>query len=126
MAFRARETAVSLASVFQFLRKVGSQVDPRAMGGPISIAQMAYVYASDGIGSFLLFLTFISANLAVVNFLPIPVLDGGHMVFLAYEGIRGKPPSEKIHVGLMYAGLLFLVGLMVFVFGLDLHLIPRG
>jgi regulator of sigma E protease len=58
--------------------------------------------------------------------LPIPVLDGGHMVFLAYEGIRGKPPSEKIHVGLTYAGLLFLVGLMIFVFGLDLHLIPRG
>ena len=73
-----------------------------------------------------MFLTFISANLAVLNFLPIPVLDGGHMVFLAYEGIRGKPPSEKIQVGLTYAGLLFLVGLMIFVFGLDLHLIPRG
>jgi regulator of sigma E protease len=121
-----RETQESLTSVFQFLRKIGTQVPLTAMGGPISIAGMAYAYASRGIGAFLLFLTFISANLAVVNFLPIPVLDGGHMVFLAYEGIRGKPPSEKIQVGLTYAGLLFLVGLMIFVFGLDLHLIPRG
>ena len=125
MALGARETEVSLTSVVQFLRKIGRQVPVRAMGGPISIAEMAYAYASRGIGTFLLFLTLISANLAVVNFLPIPVLDGGHMVFLAYEGVRGKPPSEKIHVGLTYAGLLFLVGLMIFVFGLDLHLIPR-
>ena len=122
----ARETKVSLTSVFQFLRKVGRQVPWRAIAGPISIAGMSYEYASRGMGRFLLFLTLISANLAVVNFLPIPVLDGGHMVFLAYEGIRGKPPSEKIQVGLTYAGLLFLVGLMIFVFGLDLHLIPRG
>jgi regulator of sigma E protease len=121
-----RETEDSLTSVFQFLRKIGTQVSPRAISGPISIAEMAYGYASRGIGTFLLFLTLISANLAVVNFLPIPVLDGGHMVFLAYEGIRGKPPSEKIQVGLTYAGLLFLVGLMIFVFGLDLGLIPRG
>jgi regulator of sigma E protease len=126
LALGARQTEVDLTSVFQFLRKVGRQVDPRAMGGPIEIARSAYDYASDGIGGFLLFLSFISANLAVVNFLPIPVLDGGHMMFLIYEGIRGKPPSEKVHVGLMYAGLLFLLGLMVFVFGLDLHLIPRG
>ncbi len=121
-----RETEDSLTSVFQFLRKIGTQVDPRAISGPIVIAEMAYGYASRGIGTFLLFLAFISANLAIVNFLPIPVLDGGHMVFLAYEGIRGKPPSEKFHVGLTYAGLLFLVGLMIFVFGLDLGLIPRG
>ena len=121
-----RETEVSLTSVFQFLRKLGTQVPIGAIGGPISIAEMAYEYASRGISTFLLFLTLISANLAVVNFLPIPVLDGGHMIFLAYEGIRGKPPSEKVQVGLTYAGLLFLVCLMIYVFGLDLHLIPRG
>ena len=121
-----RETEVSLTSVFQFLRKIGRQIPASAMGGPIAIAQGAYTYASEGIGTFLLFLTLISANLAVINFLPIPVLDGGHMVFLAYEGVRGKPPSERIQVGLTYAGLLFLVCLMIYVFGLDLHLIPRG
>ena len=46
----------------------------------------------------LLFLTFLSANLAVINFLPIPVLDGGHFVFLLYEGIRGKPADERVQV----------------------------
>jgi len=122
----ARETKVSLTSVFQFLRKVGRQVPWRAIAGPISIAGMSYEYASRGMGRFLLFLTLISANLAVVNFLPIPVLDGGHMVFLAYEGIRGKPPSEKIQVGLTYAGLLFLVGLMIFVFSSDIQRILWG
>jgi regulator of sigma E protease len=56
----------------------------------------------------------------VINFLPIPVLDGGHMVFLAYEGITGKPPSEKVHVALTYLGLLFILGLMLWVLGLDM------
>jgi regulator of sigma E protease len=125
LALGTRETGDSLTSVFRFLKKIGRQVDPRATSGPIEIARAAYRYASRGLGTFLVFLAFISANLAVVNFLPIPVLDGGHMVFLAYEGIRGKPPSEKIQVGLTYAGLLFLVGLMIFVFGLDLSLISR-
>ena len=72
-----------------------------------------------------MFLCLISANLAVVNMLPIPVLDGGHMIFLAYEGIRGKPPSEKVHVGLSYIGLILLLTLMVWVLGLDFGLIPR-
>jgi regulator of sigma E protease len=67
----------------------------------------------------LLFLTMLSANLAIVNFLPIPVLDGGHMVFLAYEGIFRRPVTEKVQVALTYAGLLFILGLMAFVIFLD-------
>jgi regulator of sigma E protease len=67
----------------------------------------------------------LSANLAVVNFLPIPVLDGGHMVFLVYELLRGKPPSEGVVAVLSYIGLALLLTLMMFVFGLDLGLIPR-
>jgi regulator of sigma E protease len=66
------------------------------------------------------FLTIIGANLAVVNFLPIPVLDGGHMMFLLYEGITGKPPGEKIHVALTYLGLFLILALMIWVFGLDI------
>lgn len=122
----SEEATTALTMVFQFLRKIGRQVSVRAMAGPVSIARFAYDNATRGPGEFLLFLTLISANLAVINFLPIPVLDGGHMVFLIYEGVRGKPPSEKIHVGLSYLGLLFLVCLMLYVFGLDLKLIPRG
>ena len=51
----------------------------------------------------------------------IPVLDGGHFVFLSYEGLRGKPPNERVQLTLTYAGLAFLLLLMVFVFSLDIH-----
>jgi regulator of sigma E protease len=67
----------------------------------------------------LLFLTFLSANLAIVNFLPIPILDGGHMLFLAYEGIFRRPVSENVQVILTYAGLMMILGLMLFVMFLD-------
>jgi regulator of sigma E protease len=73
----------------------------------------------------LLFLTLLSANLAVINFLPIPVLDGGHFVFLAYEGIRGKPADERVQMVLSYIGLIFIVALMAWAFGLDFHWISR-
>jgi regulator of sigma E protease len=119
------KTADSLMMVFRFLGKIGSQVSAKAMGGPVTIVEMAYSAASSGMSELLMFLCIISANLAVINILPIPVLDGGHMVFLAYEGIRGKPPSERIHVGLSYLGLFFILGLMVWVLGLDFGLIPR-
>ena len=81
--------------------------------------------AKEGIGNLLVFLTLISANLAVINFLPIPMFDGGHMVFLAWEGIRGKPPDERVQLALTYCGLLLILALMVWVLGLDLHLISR-
>ena len=71
-------------------RLLDNQVSPKALSGPVGIAQMAYYSAAHGIGDLLLFLTLLSANLAVLNFLPIPVLDGGHMVFLAYEGITAN------------------------------------
>ena len=65
-------------------------------------------------------MSFISVNLAVVNFLPIPLLDGGHMVFLIWEAIRGKPASEQVRAIAMYAGLIFLACLMLGVVYLDL------
>ena len=120
------KTGEDLSVVYRFLQKVTSnQISPRLLGGPIEIAKQAGKSAEEGLGRLLLFLTMLSANLAVINFLPIPVLDGGHMVFLLYELVRGKPPSEKVVEGLSYIGLLLLLSLMLFVFGLDLGLIPR-
>ena len=52
---------------------------------------------------------------------PIPVLDGGHMMFLAYEGIVGKPVNERVQMGLTLIGFTLLMGLMFFVFGLDIN-----
>jgi regulator of sigma E protease len=115
-----------LSLVYKFLHKLTSnQISPRLLGGPIEIAKQAGKSAEEGFSRFLLFLTMLSANLAVVNFLPIPVLDGGHMVFLLYEWLRGKPPSEGVVAALSYLGLALILTLMMFVFGLDLGLIPR-
>ena len=115
-----------LSLVYKFLHKLTSnQISPRLLGGPIEIAKQAGKSAEEGFSRFLLFLTMLSANLAVVNFLPIPVLDGGHMVFLAYEWLRGKPPSEGVVAALSYLGLALILTLMMFVFGLDLGLIPQ-
>lgn len=120
------KTGEDLSVVYRFLQKITSnQISPRLLGGPIEIAKQAGKSAEEGLGRLLLFLTMLSANLAVINFMPIPVLDGGHMVFLIYELVRGKPPSEHVVGILSYLGLLLLLSLMLFVFGLDLGLIPR-
>jgi len=121
-----RKAGEDLSLVYSFLGKLWSNtISPRLLGGPIEIAKQASKSAEEGFGRLLLFLTMLSANLAVVNFLPIPVLDGGHMVFLLYELIRGKPPSETVVGVLSYLGLALILTLMMFVFGLDLGLIPR-
>jgi len=126
LARGGRRTLQDLSLVWGFLGKLtSSQISPRLLGGPIEIAKQAGRSAEEGFSRLLLFLTMLSANLAVVNFLPIPVLDGGHMVFLLYEWIRGKPPSEGVVVVLSYLGLALILSLMMFVFGLDLGLIPR-
>ena len=120
-----QETRRALTQVYSFLRRLGTRISPYALGGPLTIFSAAADAADEGFSKLLLFLTMLSANLAVINFLPIPVLDGGHMVFLALEGIFRRPVSERVVLACQYAGLLFIVGLMLFVLGLDLGLIPR-
>ena len=116
-----RETKESIMQIVTTLRKIASGgVSASGLGGPGTIAVVAAASASQGIPKLLIFLTLLSANLAVINFLPIPILDGGHMMFLLYEGIRGKPASERVQMYLTYLGLVFILALMVFVIGLDL------
>jgi regulator of sigma E protease len=115
------ETTEALGMVFRFLKKLGTQVPFTALGGPGTIAMVAGSEASKGLPSFLVFLTMLSANLAVLNFLPIPLLDGGHIVFLAYEGLRGRPASERFVVAMHMVGFMFIIGLMLFVIGLDIQ-----
>ena len=88
--------------------------------GPVGIAQVAFQVSKQGPSKLLLFLGFLSINLAVLNFLPIPVLDGGHMVFLIWEGVTRKPPSETVHKFAQACGLLIVVGLMITVIILDI------
>jgi len=119
------ETSDAMTMVFKFLRKLGTQIPIGALGGPVTIAKAAGLSAYQGLSALLVFLTMLSANLAVLNFLPIPLLDGGHMVFLAYEGVRGRPANERFVVALHTIGFVFIVSLMLYVLALDLELIDR-
>jgi regulator of sigma E protease len=122
-----QETIRSLGMVYRFLNKLGSgQVPVTALGGPVTIAKAAGFSAFEGVGKLLVFLTMLSANLAVINFLPIPLLDGGHMVFLGWEALRGRPASERFVVALHTVGFVFIITLMLFVISLDIGLIPRN
>lgn len=121
-ALGVRETKEKLMEVASVLGGlVTGRVPFSNLGGPISIARVAHMEATKGWASLMIFLTFLSANLALVNFLPIPVLDGGHMVFLIWEGIRGKPIDENLQGWALMVGLVFILGLMIVVFGLDIH-----
>ncbi len=115
------ETVEALTMVVRFLQKLGTQVPITMLGGPGTIAAAAGGAASQGLSSLLIFLTMLSANLAVINFLPIPLLDGGHMVFLAYEGLRGRPANERVVIALHTVGFVFIISLMLFVIGLDIQ-----
>jgi regulator of sigma E protease len=120
MSLGWRETKYAMFAVYRFLHKLLSgDISPRLLGGPGTILAAAGMSAKLGFPDLLIFLTLLSANLAVVNFLPIPVLDGGHMVFLILEGIFRKPVSERVVIPLTYLGLFLILGLMLFVIGLD-------
>lgn len=95
------------------------RVSATTMSGPLTIANVSYRFAGEDFWQFLLFLGMISVNLAVVNFLPIPVLDGGHMVFLLLEWVLGRPVPERVFAIAMYTGLFLILSLMVFVLYLD-------
>lgn len=121
VALGLRDTHNNVMRIFTVLRSMFTGgLSPNNIGGPVMIANIAYRYASIDLWEFIFFLGMISINLAVINFLPIPVLDGGHMVFLTYELIRGKPASEQVRVGATYVGLLFIACLFLFVLYLDI------
>ncbi len=102
------------------LKLIRGKISPKNLGGPGTIAIVATTEASQGNSRLLLFLAFLSANLAVINLLPIPVLDGGHLLFLAYEGIFRRPVNEKTQILLTYIGLAMILSLMIFVVVLDI------
>jgi regulator of sigma E protease len=85
------------------------------MGGPIMMAEVTAKVAELGIEPLLRWIAFISANIGFLNLLPIPVLDGGHLMFYAFEAIRRKPASERLQLMGFQVGLALLMMLMVFV-----------
>ena len=87
----------------------------REMGGPLKIAQYSGQQASLGWLDFVLFMSLISINLGFINLLPIPLLDGGHLLFYAIEGVRRKPLRPEAQEWAFRTGLAMLLALMIFV-----------
>jgi regulator of sigma E protease len=104
---------------------INGTVSPKALHGPVGIVEIMYKIAQGPWSEFLMLLCLVGANLAVVNLLPIPPLDGGHVLFLTYEGIFRRPPNELVQVILSYFGLFLIVLLLVWTVSLDLSCIPR-
>ena len=99
-------------------RMFSGEVNPRSLSGPIGIMKM-YPKKWDW-NQFWYSTGFISMILAFMNLLPIPALDGGHVVFLLFEMISGRAPSDQFLENAQKVGMIFLLGLMVFVFGNDI------
>lgn len=123
----ANHTQNTAIDIYLTLRNLFTgELSPKNLRGPVGIAQVAYQVSQQGFPKLLMFLGFLSINLAVLNFLPIPVLDGGHMVFLIWEGVTRKRPSEGVLIWASYLGLAFVLGLMVFVIYLDIFVHKMG
>lgn len=106
----------SVLTVVSIGKMISGSMSAQSIGGPISIAKGAGATASIGLDVFLKFMAFLSISIGVLNLLPIPVLDGGHLVFYAYEALRGKPVPERIQNLLLQVGVTLLVGLMLLAF----------
>jgi regulator of sigma E protease len=110
------ETIQNVVMVYSTFRSLAEKrVSPKQLGGPIMIAQVAYSVADSGFTELVYFLGFLSVNLAVLNFLPIPPLDGGQMLFLIAEKVRGRPLPDSALIAGTYLGLFLVLSLMVFV-----------
>ena len=106
----------SVLTVVSIGKMVSGKMSVESVGGPITIAKGAGVTASLGLEFFLKFMAFLSISIGVLNLLPIPVLDGGHLVFYAYEALRGKPVPERVQAIALQVGVTLLVGLMLLAF----------
>ncbi len=118
--FWIKMTLLSIVKIFQ------GSVSARDLGGPILIVQAAGQQAQLGVEYLIRFLGLISVNLGVLNLLPIPVLDGGHLLFFTFEAARGKPLAIRHREMAQQVGLFLLLALMVFVFYNDISRIVAG
>ena len=116
-----RDTWEMVGLSFGMLGKmVTGQVSLEQIGGPISMAQLAGDSVQGGLESFVRYLAFISIALGVMNLLPIPILDGGHILFYSIEWLRGRPLSERMQIIATQVGLMLIIGLMMVAFYNDI------
>ena len=116
-----RQTARVITGSFSGLyHMITGAISSCNMSGPIGIAQVSGAMASQGPESFIWFIAVLSAAVGLLNLMPIPILDGGHLVFYAYEAVFRKPPSEGALRLMMSVGLAIVLGVMVFAITNDL------
>jgi regulator of sigma E protease len=112
---RTKQTTVGIIQGFS--KMIGGSISVREnLGGPVAIAALTKkVTERAGFMGFWQITALLSVTLAIMNILPIPVLDGGHLVFLIYEGIMRREPSAKVRMVLQQIGFILLIGLLIFV-----------
>ena len=113
---------------FEVLGKlVSGQESMSNMGGPVGIAHATFLHARLSFGNLLWLLSLITVNLGIFNLLPIPILDGGHVVLLGIEVLRGRPPSDRFVIGFQYVGLFLILALVIMVTVNDIsRFLPGG
>jgi regulator of sigma E protease len=107
-------------TLISLIKLIERKLPLETLGGPIFIAQLAGQQAQEGWTNLLFFTALLSVNLGILNLLPIPILDGGHLIFFGIEWIIGKPLSLKKREVAQQVGMFILVMMMVFVFYNDI------
>ncbi len=112
---------ISKLTVLSIVKMFQGVVSPKTLGGPIMIAQIAGAQVREGMVPFILFMALLSINLAILNLLPVPVLDGGHLLFYGIELVTGHEVSLRWREMAQQIGFVLLILLMIFVFMLDIE-----
>jgi regulator of sigma E protease len=105
---------VSISSLKYIGGMIAGKADTSQLGGPIRIAKISGQVAEFGVLAFISMMAYISISLGLVNLFPIPLLDGGHLMFYAFEKILGRPLSQKTQEGFFRIGMFLLISLMFF------------
>ncbi|MCF8024810.1 MAG: RIP metalloprotease RseP [Desulfobacteraceae bacterium] len=113
-------------TVVSVVKLIQGAISVETLGGPIMIAQMAGEQVQQGAANLLSFIALVSVNLGILNLLPVPVLDGGHLVFFGIEAVKGRPVSLRSREIAQQIGIFLLMMLMVFVFYNDIMRILTG
>jgi len=121
-----RTYLITKLTIVSVVKLVQGAVSVKTLGGPIMIAQIAGEQVQQGAVNLLFFIALVSINLGILNLLPIPVLDGGHLLFFSIEAAIGRPVSLKTREIAQQVGILLLMMLMVFVFYNDIMRIVSG
>lgn len=108
-----RTWTMSLLTLDSLKKMLFGELSVKNLSGPITIAKVAGASAESGLGDFLNFLAYLSISLGVLNLLPIPVLDGGHLLYYLVEWVRGRPLSERVQGWGMQIGISLVIGVML-------------